>query len=69
MTSAKRQVLLVEYRYRGKWHPFDQVPLRANGTFLYTYRFKRTTRPTVYHFRVALSNLLASPARNVQVMP
>lgn len=69
IAAAKRQVLLVEYRLGGKWHPFDQVVLRPNGTFLYTYRFKRTTRPTVYHFRVALSSLLASPARNVRVMP
>lgn len=66
-TASKTPTLLVEYKLGAKWRPFDTCPVKKDGTFVYRYRFMRTTRPTVYHLRVALSSLVASPARTVRV--
>lgn len=69
LAATKRPTLLVEYRAGGAWRPFDTCPVRGNGSFRYRYRFSRTTHATVYHLRVALSSVVASPGRSVRVRP
>jgi hypothetical protein len=52
---ARGLPLDVQYRDGHRWRTFDQVTAHApDGRFVYHYRFKRTTVPIVYRFRVAI---------------
>jgi hypothetical protein len=43
-----------EVKSNKRWVLFDQLIVRREGDFGYSYRFRRTTRATTYTFRVAL---------------
>lgn len=44
----------LQYRDGRRWRTFDQLRSKRDGTFSYRYVFRRTTRPTIYSFRVAM---------------
>jgi hypothetical protein len=76
---ARGLPLSVQYRDGRRWRTFDQVRARQrDGRFTYQYRFRRTTAPTTYRFRVTIPatgvtgypyDPAASPARAVRVTP
>jgi hypothetical protein len=51
----KRGVTLsFQWRDGKKWRTFTQFRSDRKGAFRYSYRFKRTFRPTTYRFRVVV---------------
>jgi hypothetical protein len=44
----------IEYREGGRWKIFNQTVAGSKGRFHFKYRFRTTTEPTIYTFRVAL---------------
>jgi hypothetical protein len=69
----------IEYRQGSRWMIYDTTRTRsADGSFVWQYTFRRTTRPITYWFRVAIPAVgvtgypylpVASPARSVYVVP
>ena len=50
--GAGGKAVLVQAFVEGRWTTVDSISATARGTASWNYRFRATTRPTAYRFRV-----------------
>lgn len=52
--AAALRTVLVQAKVLGRWSTVDSVEAKANGRAAWHYRFRRTTQPAIYLFRLRI---------------
>lgn len=52
--AAALRTVLIQAKVGGRWSTVDSVESRADGKAAWHYRFRRTTRPAIYLFRLRI---------------